>query len=236
MAKPKTVPPPAPVPEPTVPVAPAPVLSEDEQTLQENVLPPEERMKKHLAKRPNIDHLPDAVKKNPDGTFEFLVPVEQRVVMERYASCLKGAPWLDTRVYSVLSAEAGGTLNLYEDDTGRRVITDFVRGVTEFGYRFKRAPLRGNPFESKRRGRPKSAKAVKSAKVQVTGAPEGKTRRVYDVKGVIHTRIKGVAYAPAGPTNAKDGDRVAVSAVTGDSISLVLPGGGTESWSLRKGL
>jgi len=158
-------PPPEPEEEPTVDAE-----VEDEPN-EDGSLTPEQREQKRLARKPNIDHLPDGTVMLDDGSILPLFDVGDRIVVERLASCLIGLPWLDTRVYLV---------QRINDDTGQVDCIDpefhhyACVGFKSPHQRFKLAPKKGNPFaapkkvqppkqelapgEKKRRGRPKGSK------------------------------------------------------------------------------
>lgn len=160
-------PPPPPEPEPEVE---EPAEVEDEPS-EDGSLTPEQREQKRLARKPNIDHLPDGTVLMDNGEILPLFDVGDRIIVERLASCLFGLPWLDTRVYQVTKIN---------DETGQVDCIDpefhhyACVGFKSPHQRFKLCPQKGNPFaapkkvqppkqelapgEKKRRGRPKGSK------------------------------------------------------------------------------
>lgn len=107
----------------------------------------EAQEQKRLSKRPDISHLKDATDIDPEtGSLLVLFKTGDRIVADRRAPMLKGAPWLDTRVYIVHSIdEASGVI---------RCIDEVARHHAYIGLRdpftkLKLAPKMGNPFNAK---------------------------------------------------------------------------------------
>jgi len=125
------------------------------------------------ANKPLIDHLPDAIEKDELGMPVLLAKPGDKLVIERYASILKGSPWLDTKTYTIESIDiASGRVDLWDDDLGRNAITNYIEG-TKAGYRFK-LPAGRVGIGQRKRGRPKK---------NPTGAPEASKPVELDVNG-----------------------------------------------------
>ena len=101
-----------------------------------------------LMNKPKIDHLIDAVYVNPEtGERVPLFEPGDRVVVERHTELLPGFPWLDTRVFTVIS---------FTDDTVRGVVRCLDEELVHYahlGYKtnlqtWKFAPKKGNPFNN----------------------------------------------------------------------------------------
>lgn len=113
-----------------------------EALLADSGLSNEQKRARRLARKPSVDHLPDAVGVLPDGTQVPLFDVGDRIVVERFMAWDHG-DWLDTRVYLVREID---------DDTGYVKCIDeeqnhhAVVGFKHDHQRFKLAPKRGNPF------------------------------------------------------------------------------------------
>lgn len=199
-----------------------------EPSVQE-VLQRDQREAARLVSRPSIEHLADAV---VDG--KFVVPVGGRLVIDRVASVLTGSPWLDTRCYQVRAVdELSGHLALFDEEIWHQANSNFKQGL-QLGYTFKVAPLKGSWVTS---GTVKvsSPKASKRSPGETKGTKTtaGEIRRVYTTKGVIHTRIKGVAYLPKdqAKSSAKDGDRLMFKATHGgERADVIFRDGTKEVW------
>lgn len=196
------------------------------------VLQAQEREKKRLANKPYIDHLDDAVTIDEvTGTYMFLPAKGTRLIMERFATVLEGRPWLDTSTYIVQKVnEANGDIELVDEELGRVVQSNFITGL-KLGYRFK-MPEAGKG----RRTLPKRNKAAVREKVEPKSTSKtvsGSDRRIYSTRGIIHTRIKGLAYVPNGETKASDGQRLSVTQV-GTNIAVTMEDGTQEMWVPNK--
>ena len=197
--------------------------SESEAELH-HVLHREQREAKRLTNKPYIDHLEDAI---IDG--EFMLQPGKSVIIERYASILSNRPWLDTRSYLIVSINAvTGELRL-KDDVGQTCVSNYITGP-QLGYRFK-VPEGERALPRRNKAAPKVSKAEKA---RVKAEKPDPLRRVYSTKGVIHTRIKGVAYVPEGPTKATDSDRLATKVIGTKLIVKHLEAGWEETWVINK--
>lgn len=87
--------------------------------------------------RPVIDHLMDAIMTTEDGLVLFLPEPGERVLIERYASCLKGNPWHDTREFIVvkINDETGDVL-LWDPENTQQASTNYMT-APGLGHRFK---------------------------------------------------------------------------------------------------
>ncbi len=165
-------PPPPPEPEPQV-EEPAEVVDEPEdEPVDDGTLTPEQREQKRLARKPNIDHLPNATVVLDDNSILPLFDAGDRIIAERHVSFLWGHPWLDTRVYTVKSInDEKGEVHCIDDELQHYACIGYKHPFT----RIKLCPKKGNPFtvpkvknagaglpdatgKPKRRGRPKGSK------------------------------------------------------------------------------
>ncbi len=192
------------------------------------------REQRRVATRPFLDHLADATVMKPDGAIGFTPKNGMQVIIERVASCLTNKPWLDTKVFIVKDVDyASGALRLWDDELKQHASSNFKTGL-KLGYRFKVPELgRKNALPVRNKAAPKEAVADKP---KVTEASGDKLRRIYATHGVVHTRIKGIAYVPNGVTKAEDSMRLLVTAV-GTSIKVKHPDlGWEETWAPSKDL
>jgi len=154
-----------------------------------------EKDQKRIESKPNIDDLEDAVIENPNGSYHFVPSVGTQVVIDRTSVMLPGNPWLDTRIYKVIDVnQTTGDLKLYNEDLRQYALSNFIVGKKN-GFSFKIPAKKGIAGVKKRRGKrgvaPKKAQDKKPKEPKVPGL-----RRLYVVKGVLHTRLKGIAYGP----------------------------------------
>lgn len=200
----------------------------NEPSVQE-ILQRDQREIARLVSRPNIEHLADAV---VDG--KFVVPVGGRLVIDRLASVLPCSPWLDTRCYVVKAIDhETGNVALFDEELWHNALSNFKQGLRA-GYIFKVAPAKGSWTSSStvKVSSPKASKPTKS-EPKGTKPASGEVRRVYSTKGVIHTRIKGIAYLPKvqAESSAKDGDRLMFKATrNGDRAEATFRDGTKEVW------
>lgn len=185
------------------------------------------REAKRLSSRPSIDHLLDAVVER-DGKLHFLPEKGTRVIIERLATVLSHKPWLDTKSYIVESVDQEtGDIRLQDEEMHHASHSNFKTAL-ELGYRLKLPGAKDNGSYVPRKAppivledeptseKPKSSKPKSSSDVKET------ERRIYATRGVIHTRIKGLAYVPSGTTQASDGMRL-VTIVEGTNIKVFGP-------------
>jgi hypothetical protein len=121
-----------------------------------SILASEAKERARLASKPVLDHLEDAVEVDDLGIPTFTVAPGDKVVVERYATILRGSPWLDTKVYTVESIDGvTGTLRLWDDDDKCHAMTNYITGFAA-GFKFKVPPAKGGvPTSQRRRGRPR---------------------------------------------------------------------------------
>ena len=121
-----------------------------------SILASEAKERARLASKPVLDHLEDAVEVDDLGIPTFTVAPGDKVVVERYATILRGSPWLDTKVYTVESIDGvTGTLRLWDDDDKCHAMTNYITGLAA-GFKFKVPPAKGGmPSSQRRRGRPR---------------------------------------------------------------------------------
>lgn len=121
-----------------------------------SILASEAKERARLASKPVLDHLEDAVEVDDLGIPIFTVAPGDKVVVERYATILRGSPWLDTKVYTVESIDGvTGTLRLWDDDDKCHAMTNYITGLAA-GFKFKVPPAKGGvPTSQRRRGRPR---------------------------------------------------------------------------------
>jgi hypothetical protein len=121
-----------------------------------SILASEAKERARLASKPVLDHLEDAVEMDEGGIPTFTVAPGDKVVIERYATILRGSPWLDTKVYTVESIDGvTGTLHLWDDDGKCYAMTNYITGVAA-GFKFKVPPAKGGmPTSQRKRGRPR---------------------------------------------------------------------------------
>lgn len=201
-----------------------------DECLTNEVLFGETRAQKRLASRPSLDHLEDAVAE-VEGNLMFLLSKGDRLVIERKSTYLTGHPWLDTKVYTVkVVDQVTGDLKLFDEEYEQSAMSNF-KTTREFGFVFKKAPKKGNPFT-------KSAvrEILKEKEPKQEGPKPPGTRRIYLFKGIICTRVSGVAYAPLGTTKATDGMRL-ITMLNGHMLNVRHPEEGWEEvWAKKEGL
>jgi hypothetical protein len=122
--------------------------------------------------KPAIDHLPDAVVRDSMGLYVLLAKPGEKIVIERYATVLTHRPWLDTKTYVVVSADAGsGVLQLWDEDLHRYSGTNYISAIKS-GYRIKLATKASSDIGKKKRGRPRKNPPVEAKPVEM--GPDGK--------------------------------------------------------------
>jgi hypothetical protein len=136
---------------------------------------------------PTIDHLPDAVIKDPMGRLVLLAGPGDKLVIERVASILTHKPWLDTKTYTVESVEEStGIVHLWDEDLYRNSSTNYITGISS-GYRFKLATAKGASIGQRKRGRPRKNPTTPTTPTPTNttpkkrGRPKGAKNRPKDV-------------------------------------------------------
>lgn len=171
--------------------------------------------KDRTASKPDISALPDAM--SADGP---LFVRGDKIVIERYATVLVGAPYLDTRTYLVESVDVvTGKVNLWDPAMAQFATDNWKHGVKHgYVYKFARA---GVAVSSKRkRGRPRKNPAVVApppVQLGPDGAPVVKKRgRPAGVKNrpkaVIIAEKKAAAQLKAAKAAVKKKKKAAVAA------------------------
>lgn len=134
-----------------------------------------------LASKPVIDHLEDAVGKDPFGNPVLLAKVGDRIIIERYATVLSHKPWLDTKTYVITNVDGvTGDLVLMDTDLGQQAGSNYITG-TKVGYRFKLPNSKGMSIGKRKRGRPRknptgAPEPVKPVQLGADGKPVAKKR------------------------------------------------------------
>jgi hypothetical protein len=193
---------------------------------------------KYLDNQPYIERLEDAIDYGEFGLPTFKVQPGGDIVIERYIISGGERVWLDTKIYEVIKVDhSTGDLRLYDNEWQHCAMSNFKTGVEKYGYRFKIAPKKG---KLRKRSKVISDDAkLKAAGERKSSGKRGNPgrpglRRVYNTKGVIHTRLKGHAFGPGtSATQACDGDRLEVSPPDNSAcVKVTHPTAGwTETWS-----
>ena len=160
---------------------------EEEVTVSTLLLDPETAHKAREARRPNIDWLEDAVA-IVDGEPVPLFEVGDRLVIERRAGeVLRGAPWLDTQTYQVMSInDETGDLHLWNKELCQHGWGNYITGPSR-GDVYKLAPNTKSAFSKKKRGRPKKhpekpvSDPLPDGEKKRRGRPKGSKNRSKDV-------------------------------------------------------
>lgn len=166
---------------PVVTLKPIVDIDEDFKEAVERAISPRERL------RPSIDHLKNAMKESKIiGQVlppEFLAKVGDRIVLERWATLLKGSPWLSTGVYIVLSIDVEtGHVGLYDPACHNHACTNFITGPASGAVKIALAPGVKDPFTVPR-GAPEKTLLAKDTVTTVgavkkhRGRPKGSKNR-----------------------------------------------------------
>lgn len=191
------------------------------------------REQRRVASRPYIDGFPDAVREK-DGKMVCTQTKDMRIIIERYATILSTKPWLDTKTYIVNGVNQDtGEIKLWDEDLEHHVTLNFITG-TKLGYRFKVPPTKGPLLP---RHKPDEEKPVVASASKSERPTRGPTeRRIYSTKGILHTRLKGLAYVPPKPTKAIDGMRL-LTLLEGNALKVSHPvEGWVETWTPNQNL
>lgn len=112
---------------------------EDEGTSLSNILAP-----KRDRSKPVIDHLADAVVRLSDGTPVLVPEVGDNIVIERTATVIEGAPWLDTTIYKIVKVDdETGVITLWDAEKSHNVLDNFRIGYRSGSRVYKVPPVRG---------------------------------------------------------------------------------------------
>lgn len=102
--------------------------------------------------KPDISRLPDAI---VGGIAQF--KEGDKIVIERYASFLKGNPYLDTKTFRVMKYDDfTGRMRLFDEQLDQNAIMNWKEAV-RFGTVFKLAVGKVDVSTKRKRGRPKKA-------------------------------------------------------------------------------
>lgn len=117
------------------------VLDEDLETFVSVSLTPEQREARRLSKKPNIDHLEDALVL-VEGQPVPLFACNDKIVVERKISFVESQPWLDTRVYTVRSIDdETGVCRVYDDELMHYAFVGFKDPTQRFKLASGKDPL-----------------------------------------------------------------------------------------------
>lgn len=140
---------------------------------------------RRVVSKPDISGLPDAT---TAGIPNF--DAGDKIVIERYASFLKGNPYLDTRTYTVMTLDTfSGRLGLYDESVSQFASANFIRDIRS-GNVFKLAD--GHTVSTKKkRGRPRKGPMLSATETAAAAALAAATPK----RG--RGRPKGVKNRPA---------------------------------------
>lgn len=140
---------------------------------------------RRVVSKPDISGLSDAT---TGGIPNF--DAGDKIVIERYASFLKGNPYLDTRTYTVMTLDTfSGRLGLYDESVSQFASANFIRDIRS-GNVFKLAD--GHTVSTKKkRGRPRKGPMLSAAETAAAAALAAATPK----RG--RGRPKGVKNRPA---------------------------------------
>lgn len=160
--------------------------------------------------KPDISRLPNAI----EGGIPQFGPGD-KIVIERYASFLKGNPYLDTRTYKVVDVDAfTGKMHLYDESLSQNAVDNWKTGIKS-GNVYKLAM--GNAVTTKKkRGRPRKnpIEAPKpldpAAPKRGRGRPKGVKNRAKSViaaekatKSIVKAAKRASKVAKKAPTTKK---------------------------------
>ena len=128
------------------------------------------------SRKPDISHLEDAIAMVGEAPV-CLFNVGDMIVIERHATMLPKAPWLDTQAYKVQDIDDDtGVLKLWNPDMLQFAYGNFITGPKR-GDVYKLANEAGGMgVGRKKRGRPKKAGSNPAAKPSPTGEKKGRGR------------------------------------------------------------
>ena len=161
------------------------VVEPDENIIDTSLGTPESWARR-LLRKPYIDHLPDAIVTTDDG-MPVLVPLPgETVVIERMATIVSGSPWLDTKLYKIVSVdEDTGVVKLWSQEDHAFGFTNYIRAWEDKSQRFKLPPEKGSWSGSPEQHAKAIVEAAKPAppdgKKRGRGRPPGSKNRAKDV-------------------------------------------------------
>jgi hypothetical protein len=159
-----------------------PISDEEETVAAYSTLTPEQREERRLARKPPIDHLPEAVHVTDDYQLIPLFDVGDRIVAERYLGEDTDSGWFDTRILKVLSIEdETGVVKCWDEEWKQFAVTGFKHP----NIILKLAPAYGNPFAAPKKKAPVPAvnpsSSAPGAAKKGRGRPKGSKNRSKDV-------------------------------------------------------
>lgn len=159
---------------------------ESDENIIDTSLGTPESWARRLVRKPYIDHLPDAIVTIDDGT-PVLVPLPgELVVIERMATIIPGSPWLDTKLYKIVSVdEETGVVKLWSSEDCAFGFTNYIRAWEDKSQRFKLPPEKGSWEGSPEQHAKAIVEAAKPAppdgKKRGRGRPPGSKNRSKDL-------------------------------------------------------
>ena len=151
----------------------------DDGSIQDLGLSPEQAEAKRLARKPDTSHLEPALHQDPVLGPVPLFNVGDRIVVERHTSLLRGRPWLDTRVLTVLSIDdVTGYVRCRDPEAQQACLIGFLSDTTKV---FLCAPA-GDPFsntakKAAKRAQESAARNAGAGETVATTDADGKKRR-----------------------------------------------------------
>lgn len=182
---------------------------EDEGTSLSNILAP-----KRDRSKPVIDHLADAVVRLSDGTPVLVPEVGDNIVIERTATVIEGAPWLDTTIYKIVKVDdETGVITLWDAEKSHNVLDNFRVGYRSGSRVYKVPPVRGkwdapppkariNPITT---GTNPSNPGDPNAPKRKRGRPPGTKNRSKEVIAAEKTEREAIKRAKRAARKAKRG-------------------------------
>lgn len=150
------------------------VDGDEAETISNELLTQNERERRRLERKPSIDHLKPGTA-IVDGEVLPLFNVGDRIVVERSISFRLDHPWLDTRVYKVISIDDdSGVVRCFDDELMHNAYVGFKDPHSIV----KLYPAKGNPLVGKkRRSLGKIEKMIRAQQVADGDAVEAPKRK-----------------------------------------------------------
>ena len=150
-----------------------PVLLAGEFDISDLGLAPAEAEAKRLARKPAVDHLELGTAPVEGLGLIPLFNVGDRIVVERHTTHLRGTPWLDTRILTVLSIDdVTGHVRCNDPEAQQVCLVSFMSSTT----RIFLCPRAGNPFKPGKHHVPTARVAQENASGPLTGDNAPKKR------------------------------------------------------------
>lgn len=113
---------------------------------------PTEMAERRAARRPDVSHLADAIAITEGGKRIPLFNIGERILIERRSSFLKGNPWIDTNVYTVLGIDDDtGVVSLWNEEFKQHARSTLNDPLITFKFPSLLAPSRRASNRRKRR-------------------------------------------------------------------------------------